>query len=263
MRFRQDRHDGDRRVRRFDDLIWSALPGLHTIALSLSHVGGQPLWRALRALQRGHAQATSNSSCSNCSPGTPGVALTNAMAFEEVVRQRAHERAVIDGSADGIAVLDEDQPGQAVEPGRAPDTGHAPRPRSWARRRRSLPEPGERRTHKLESGRWLDVLCTAFGDGDERSSTSATSPQPRNWRRPRTCSSRRRAMNCAPPSPSCRGSPPPWRALGHFPIDRRSAVRTIADVRARSAGWSISCCSVRAPAPTSFRENGPFDLAAC
>ena len=28
------------------------------------------------------------------------------MAFEEVLRQRAHERAVIDGSADGIAVLD-------------------------------------------------------------------------------------------------------------------------------------------------------------
>ena len=28
------------------------------------------------------------------------------MAFEEVVRQRAHERAVIDASADGIAVLD-------------------------------------------------------------------------------------------------------------------------------------------------------------
>src|SRR6201984_752910 len=26
----------------FDDLIWSALPGLHTIALSLSHVGGRP-----------------------------------------------------------------------------------------------------------------------------------------------------------------------------------------------------------------------------
>ena len=38
--------------------------------------------------------------------GHAGVALTNAMAFEEVVRQRAHERAVIDGSADGIAVLD-------------------------------------------------------------------------------------------------------------------------------------------------------------
>jgi PAS domain S-box-containing protein len=33
----------------FDDLIWSALPGLHTIALSLSHVGGKP-YGALYAL---------------------------------------------------------------------------------------------------------------------------------------------------------------------------------------------------------------------
>ena len=33
----------------FDDLIWSALPGLHTIALSLSHVGGRP-YGALYAL---------------------------------------------------------------------------------------------------------------------------------------------------------------------------------------------------------------------
>ena len=31
--------------------------------------------------------------------GHAGVALTNTMAFEEVVRQRAHERAVIDASA--------------------------------------------------------------------------------------------------------------------------------------------------------------------
>ena len=33
----------------FDDLVWSALPGLHTIALSLSHVGGRP-YGALYAL---------------------------------------------------------------------------------------------------------------------------------------------------------------------------------------------------------------------
>ena len=33
----------------FDDLIWSALPGLHTIALSLSHIGGRP-YGALYAL---------------------------------------------------------------------------------------------------------------------------------------------------------------------------------------------------------------------
>ena len=40
--------------------------------------------------------------------GHASVALSNVTAFEEVVRQRAHERAVIDASADGIAVLDAD-----------------------------------------------------------------------------------------------------------------------------------------------------------
>ena len=35
----------------FDDLIWSALPGLHTIALSLSHMGERP-YGALYAYSR-------------------------------------------------------------------------------------------------------------------------------------------------------------------------------------------------------------------
>ena len=90
----------------FDDLIWSALPGLHTIALSLSHVGGRP-YGALYALYSGRKVGHVELELLELLAGHAGVALTNATAFEEVVRQRAHERAVIDGSADGIAVLDD------------------------------------------------------------------------------------------------------------------------------------------------------------
>ena len=90
----------------FDDLIWSALPGLHTIALSLSHVAGRP-YGALYALYSRRKLSHVELELLELLAGHAGVALTNAMAFEEVVRQRAHERAVIDGSADGIAVLDE------------------------------------------------------------------------------------------------------------------------------------------------------------
>ena len=47
------------RTGQFDDLIWSALPGLHTITVSLSHVGGKP-YGALYALysrrQVGHIE---------------------------------------------------------------------------------------------------------------------------------------------------------------------------------------------------------------
>ncbi len=89
----------------FDELIWSALDGLHAIALSLSHVSGKP-YGALYALysrrQVGHIELE----LLELLAGHASVALSNATAFSEVVRQRAHERAVIDGSADGIAVLD-------------------------------------------------------------------------------------------------------------------------------------------------------------
>ena len=91
----------------FEDLVWSALPGLHTIALGLSHVGGRP-YGALYALYSERKVGHVELELLELLAGHAGVALGNAMAFEEVERQRAHERAVIDGSADGIAVLDGD-----------------------------------------------------------------------------------------------------------------------------------------------------------
>ena len=91
----------------FGDLVWSALPGLHTIALSLSHVGGRP-YGALYALYSERKVGDVELELLELLAGHAGVALGNAMAFEEVEKQRAHERAVIDGSADGIAVLDGD-----------------------------------------------------------------------------------------------------------------------------------------------------------
>ena len=99
--------------------------------------------------------------------GHAGVALTNAMAFEEVVRQRAHERAVIDGSADGIAVLDAAGLVRQWNPAAHRITGIAApdvigKPPSFP-----LPEPGATVTDKLANGRWLDVLCTALADGGE------------------------------------------------------------------------------------------------
>ena len=86
------------------------------------------------------------------------------MAFEEVVRQRAHERAVIDGSADGIAVLDEAGLVRQWNPAAHRITGTPAadaigKPPSFP-----LPEPGSTLAHKLPNGRWLDVLCTALAD---------------------------------------------------------------------------------------------------
>ena len=151
----------------FDDLIWSALPGLHTIALSLSHVGGRP-YGALYALYSRRSLSHVELELLELLAGHAGVALTNAMAFEEVVRQRAHERAVIDGSADGIAVLDESGNVKQWNPAAHRITGTPAGEVMGTPPPFPLPVPGERRTHKLPSGRWVDVLCTELGDGGEK-----------------------------------------------------------------------------------------------
>jgi PAS domain S-box-containing protein len=151
----------------FDDLIWSELPGLHTIALSLSHVGDKP-YGALYALYSRRSLSHVELELLELLAGHAGVALTNAMAFEEVVRQRAHERAVIDGSADGIAVLDASGCVRQWNPAAHRITGLAADEVIDKEPPFPLPEPGERQTHKMETGRWLDVLCTSLGDGSER-----------------------------------------------------------------------------------------------
>src|ERR1700723_316214 len=151
----------------FDDLIWSALPGLHTIALSLSHVAGRP-YGALYALYSRRRLSHVELELLELLAGHAGVALTNAMAFEEVVKQRAHERAVIDGSADGIAVLDESGNVRQWTPAAPRITATPAGEVMGTPPPFPLPVPGERRTHKLPSGRWIDVLCTELGDGGEK-----------------------------------------------------------------------------------------------
>ncbi|HUC58961.1 MAG TPA: ATP-binding protein [Streptosporangiaceae bacterium] len=151
----------------FDDLIWSALDGLHTIALSLSYVGGKP-YGALYALysrrQVGHVELE----LLELLAGHASVALSNATAFSEVVRQRAHERAVIDGSADGIAVLDDaglvrqwNRAAHALTGVPAAQVTGNPPPFP-------LPEPGATLTFKLPNNRWIDVLCTVLDGRDEQ-----------------------------------------------------------------------------------------------
>ncbi|HLK01789.1 MAG TPA: ATP-binding protein, partial [Streptosporangiaceae bacterium] len=150
----------------FDDLIWSALPGLHTIALSLSHVGGKP-YGALYALYSRRKLSHVELELLELLAGHAGVALTNAMAFEEVVRQRAHERAVIDGSADGIAVLDASGQVRQWNPAAHRITGLAQEDTIGKPPPFPLPSPGAKLAHKLPNGRWLDVLCTALAGGTE------------------------------------------------------------------------------------------------
>jgi PAS domain S-box-containing protein len=247
----------------FDDLIWSALPGLHTIALSLSHVGGRP-YGALYALYSRRTLSHVELELLELLAGHAGVALTNAMAFEEVVRQRAHERAVIDGSADGIAVLDGEGLVKQWNPAAHRITGMPASEVMGVAPPFPLPDPGERQTHKLASGRWLDVLCTSLGDGDERvvdfrDVTAAKElEEAKDLFLATTSHELRTPITVVQGFASTLASR--WDQLPD--ADRRSAVRTIAE-RAGSLGRLVEqlLLGARAGADQLPVNNGPFDLA--
>jgi len=248
----------------FDDLIWSALPGLHTIALGLSHVAGRP-YGALYALYSRRTLSHVELELLELLAGHAGVALTNAMAFEEVVRQRAHERAVIDGSADGIAVLDAGGVVREWNPAAhritaisAPDAIGKPLPFP-------VPEPGAMLDCKLPNGRWIDVLCTALGGGEElvidfRDVTAAKElEEAKDLFLATTSHELRTPITVVQGFASTLASR--WDQLGD--PERRAAVRTIAE-RAGSLGRLVDqlLLGARAGADQLPVSNGPFDLGA-
>src|SRR6266513_3354519 len=247
----------------FDDLIWSALPGLHTIALSLSHVAGKP-YGALYALYSRRKLSHVELELLELLAGHAGMALTNAMAFEEVVRQRAHERAVIDGSADGIAVLDEAGLVRQWNPAAHRITGTAAadaigRPPSFP-----LPEPGSTLNCKLPNGRWLDVLCTSLADGggelviDFRDVTAAKElEEAKDLFLATTSHELRTPITVVQGFASTLASR--WDKLSD--AERRTAVQTIAE-RAGSLGHLVEqlLLGSRAGADQLTVANGAFDL---
>ncbi|WP_246178496.1 PAS domain-containing protein [Actinomadura decatromicini] len=152
--------------RRLGDLIWSELPGLHTIALGLSYLQNRP-YGALYALFSGRKVGHTELELLELLAGHAGVAVGNAVAYAEVVRQRAHERAVIDSSADGIAVLDHDLVVRQWNPAAHALTGVPPgaaigRPLPF-----DMPALGEMLTFRLESGTWLNVLAAEIEETGE------------------------------------------------------------------------------------------------
>ena len=248
----------------FDDLIWSALPGLHTIALGLSHVAGKP-YGALYALYSRRKLSHVELELLELLAGHAGVALTNAMAFEEVVRQRAHERAVIDGSADGIAVLDDGGLVRQWNPAAHRITGTPAQDAIGKPPSFPLPDPGSTLTHKLPNGRWLDVLCTSLADTGElvidfRDVTAAKElEEAKDLFLATTSHELRTPITVVQGFASTLASR--WDQLPD--TERRAAVRTIAE-RAGSLGRLVEqlLLGSRVGADQLPVSNGPFDLGA-
>jgi PAS domain S-box-containing protein len=247
----------------FGDLVWSALPGLHTIALSLSHVGGRP-YGALYALYSGRAVGHVELELLELLAGHAGVALGNAMAFEEVVRQRAHERAVIDGSADGIAVLDGGGHVRQWNPAADRLTGVSARQVAGRPPPFPLPEPGEKLTHRLRSGRWLDILCNRLDGSDERVLDFRDITAAKELEEAKDLFLATTSHELRTPITVVQGFASTlarrWEKLPD--PDRRAAVQTIAE-RAGSLSRLVEqlLLGSRAGAEQLTVSNGPFDLA--
>ncbi len=247
----------------FADLIWAALPGLHTITLSLSHVAGRP-YGALYALYSGRKVGHVELELLELLAGHASVALSNVTAFEEVVRQRAHERAVIDASADGIAVLDSDGLVRQWNPAAHLLTGLSAEVAAGRPPPFPLPEPGAKLTYKLPNGRWIDLLCTGLDGRDEkvldfRDITAAKElEEAKDLFLATTSHELRTPITVVQGFASTLASR--WDKLAD--ADRRSAVQTIAD-RAGSLARLVEqlLLGSRAGADQLQVSNGPFDLA--
>jgi PAS domain S-box-containing protein len=247
----------------FDDLIWAALPGLHTITLSLSHVAGRP-YGALYALYSGRRVGHIELELLELLAGHASVALSNVTAFQEVRRQRAHERAVIDASADGIAVLDASGLVRQWNPAAHQLTGLSPEAVTGRRPPFPLPEPGAKLTHKLANGRWIDVLCTGLQGRDEtvldfRDVTAAKElEEAKDLFLATTSHELRTPITVVQGFASTLANR--WDKLAD--ADRRSAVQTIAE-RAGSLARLVEQLLLGSRAGTAQLRvsNGPFDLA--
>ena len=248
---------------RFDDLIWSALPGLHTITLSLSYVAGRP-YGALYALYSRRKVGHVDLELLELLAGHASVALSNATAFAEVVRQRAHERAVIDGSADGIAVLDHDGLVRQWNPAAHALTGVSAAQATGKPPPFPLPEPGATLTCRLSNDRWIDVLCTVLEGRDEqvidfRDVTAAKElEEAKDLFLATTSHELRTPITVVQGFASTLANR--WDKL--LDGDRRAAVRTIAE-RAESLARLVDqlLLGSRAGANRLTVSNEPFDLA--
>jgi PAS domain S-box-containing protein len=249
---------------RFADLIWSALPGLHTIAIGLSRVGGRP-YGALYALYSRRKVGHIELELLELLAGHAGVALGNAMAFEEVVRQRAHQRAVIDASADGIAVLDRGGLVRQWNPAAHRLTGVCATELTGKPPPFPLPAPGAKLTHRLGNGRWLDVLCTGLAGGEERVLDFRDVTAAKELEEAKDLFLATASHELRTPITVVQGFASTlanrWEKLAD--ADRRSAAATIAE-RAGSLGRLVEqlLLSSRAGGQELPLSNGPFDLAA-
>jgi signal transduction histidine kinase len=142
----------------------AAVPGLHTI-LVIPSIGRGAVRGALYCLfaQPGRVLSPDETDVASLLAGHAGAALANAATHADVVRARDHEQAVIDGMADGMAVLDPDGCVIVWNAAAAELTGLPAASVVGG----ALPFPAGPSLvptdHHLPDGRWIEVLSSPIG----------------------------------------------------------------------------------------------------
>jgi signal transduction histidine kinase len=148
--------------------ITAAVPALHTL-LVIPSVGRGTVRGALYVLfaEEGRELTAAEVDVATLLAGHAGAALANAATYADVVRARDHEQAVIDGMADGMAVVGPDGNvvgwnAAAAELTGRPATGVVGGP---------LPFPvGPARVptdHHLPDGRWIEIISSPIDEAGE------------------------------------------------------------------------------------------------
>jgi len=92
-----------------------------------------------------------------------GAAATNARVYDRTRRQREHERAVVDATLDGMAVLDSRGLVRQWNPAAHELTGLTPTDALGRQLPFPMPDAGKTAEYQLPSGRWLEILCAPIG----------------------------------------------------------------------------------------------------
>jgi signal transduction histidine kinase len=146
------------------DELRGAIPGLHTV-LVIPSLGHGAVHGALYLLfdQPGRTLTEDEVDVATLLAGHAGSALANAATYAEVVRARDHEQAVIDGMADGMAVVGPDGTVVGWNAAAAVLTGLPARDVVGAALPFPMGPPLEPTDHHLPDGRWIEVLSSPLG----------------------------------------------------------------------------------------------------
>lgn len=141
---------------------------LPRMAVAVTRVGSAPTGAlyVFFSAER-HAMGRAELSVLELLADAAGTAIGNARAYERLRRLREHERAVIDATADGMAVLDADGLVRHWNPAAQELTGLGEAAVIGYPLPIPVGEPGVVVEHELESGRWIEILCSHITANDE------------------------------------------------------------------------------------------------